>query len=246
MQNTEIHSDLTWIHFDSIDSTNAYLLDNDHVGNQLVSADHQTAGRGRRQQAWVDERDSLLMSLATTFTPHVDVSAWAIQVAITLAQTLEPLTKKPLKIKWPNDLYTLTSDYQWGKCAGILIESRLGASGKMVTGIGINLSEIPSDINADYPIGYLPTTLAKSQLIPHLGKALLASWQSFIDTPQVSPTTYQTYDLLFGKNLQATDFNQANTQTGVGAGINEQGHLLLRLPNKTIALSNQHRIRIVE
>lgn len=246
MKNIELHPALSWQHFSEIDSTNAYLLAANQPCNQLVSADHQTAGRGRRQQAWVDENDSLLMSLSTTFPNNTDLSAWAVQVAITLTETLSPLTRQPIKIKWPNDLYTLTERYRWGKLAGILIESSIGKNGKMVTGVGINLSGIASDIPADYPIASLSTTWEKHALIPHLGNALFSAWQNFIVTPQTNPHTYQQHDLLIGKTLKATDMHTNESHVGIGSGINEHGYLLLTLPNKTVALTSQQRIRILE
>lgn len=246
MSNIELHPALSWQHFAEINSTNAYLLATDQPHNQLISADHQTAGRGRRQQTWVDDNDSLLLSLSTAFSGKTDLSAWAVQVAVTLAETLTPLTKQPITIKWPNDLYALTEHYHWGKLAGILIESSIGKNGKMVTGVGINLSRIPADIPADYPIACLSTSWEKHALIPHLGNALFCAWQDFLLSPQTNPHTYQRYDLLLGKTLKATDMHTNESHIGIGAGINEQGHLLLTLPNKTIALTSQQRIRILE
>lgn len=248
MQNSEIHPQLTWTHFTSLNSTNTYLLDNDQPCYQLVSADHQTQGRGRRQQVWVDEGNSLLMSLSTAFPAKTNVSAWAIQVAICLAKSLSLHTEQPIKIKWPNDLYTLTHQHQWGKFAGILIESTLGKTGKMVTGVGINLATLSQQatIKADYPVAALNSQLEKRALIVHLGNALFSTWQTFITQPEVDPSIYRDYDLLADRLITTISVNNRQTETGLGAGINRQGQLLLSQPDKTLVITSQQRIRILD
>lgn len=246
MKNISLHPKLKWRHFEHLDSTNAFLLDNHQPYNQLISTEHQSAGRGRRQQQWIDEHDSLLMSLSTNFDYGQDLGAWAIQVAITLAKALEPLTSQPLKIKWPNDLYTLNDQAQWGKFTGILVESIIGQSGKMVTGVGINLANLKTDIATDYPTAYLQTSLDKMELIPYLGSVLFEAWEVFLHAPYPCPDTYQRYDFLQGKKLQATDpFNEI-THIGIGAGINTKGQLQLNCQNTQHVLTSQQRIRILE
>lgn len=248
MQNSEIHPQLTWTHFESLNSTNTYLLDSKQPCNQLVSADHQTQGRGRRQQVWVDEGNSLLMSLSTEFPVKSNLSAWAIQVAVCLAQTLGSLTEQTIKIKWPNDLYTLTNQYQWGKFAGILIESTLGKTGKMVTGVGINLATFSqqTQLQTDYPVAALTSQYDKRVLIPYLGNALFSTWQTFIAHPEVDPMAYRNYDLLADRLITTTSVNNQQTETGLGAGINRQGQLLLSQPDKTLVITSQQRIRILD
>ncbi len=243
---------------DCIDSTNTFLLDDRQPPNQLCSAEHQTQGRGRRGQTWADSGDSALFSISGAFPPGLDLSAWPIQVAITLADSLNRLiahakadkTPQPgVKIKWPNDLYC-NHHGQWGKCGGILVESRIGRQGKIVTGIGLNSAPLRGiTIDSDYPITHLPTLLQrcvadKKQLIVILTNRLWQAWQVFIQQPNVKVKHYQTLDYLYGKSLSATDtYNQCVTH-GIGAGINAHGHLLLQTPTGTVALSSQQRIRL--
>lgn len=240
----KLHPDLTWQHFDSIDSTNAYLLAHEQPSNLLVTATSQTHGRGRHQQSWKDEGESLLFSLSTPFIPNKDLSAWPVQVAITLATTLNALAEQVVKVKWPNDLYTLNSNHEWGKFCGILVESSIGKTGKMVTGAGINLSPLSSPPAADYPIAYWESEIDKSALAVALANQLYRSWQQFLNTATVSPHEFHPIDLLADSPLIATELTFPNTTTsGRGAGINEQGHLLLQQGGKTTAITNQQRIR---
>lgn len=258
----ELPPQLTWQHKDCVASTNTYLLDAKQPPNQLISAERQAQGRGRRGQTWVDSGDSALFSLSTAFPVGTDISAWPIQVAITLADSLNRLlahankttfSNPPhaIQIKWPNDLYTLHHG-QWGKCGGILVESTLSQSqqqGKIVTGVGLNLAPLHGiTLHSDYPIAHLPTVITtmttdKKQLIALLGNQLWQAWQAFSQQPSVDPMHYQTLDYLYGKSFTATDTHD-NMASGRGAGINSQGHLLVQQPSGQIALSAQQRIRL--
>lgn len=233
---------LTWQHFDVIDSTNSYLLAADQPVNQLVSAERQTQGRGRRKKHWIDEGKSLLFSLSTAFDSQLDVSAWPIQVAITLTKVLTPLTLSPIQIKWPNDLYILGEQQQWGKCAGILVESSIGKQAKMVTGIGLNFAPI-KDIKADYAVGHITTHVDKDQLLLLLANELLASWEIFLLNPVVNPSEFMSMDYLSGKTFSAVDAHTQHSHRGVGIGINAQGHYQLQQGQHTIILSSQQHIR---
>lgn len=237
-----LNAALTWQHFDIIDSTNNYLLDAGQPVNQLVSANKQTKGRGRRQKNWVDEGNSLLFSLSTAFNPTMDMSAWPIQVAITLAQHLNTLTPTPILIKWPNDLYLFNQEQQWGKCCGILIESSMGQQGKMVTGIGINLSPMPH-IEADYPIAHVPLSMDKETLLIQLANQLFLAWEQFIISPQVNPILFMPMDFLKGKTFSAIDTYTQQSHRGLGIGINAQGHYQLQQDTQIITLSSQQHIR---
>ncbi len=245
----ELSPELMWQHFTCLESTNSYLLNTEQPFNQLISADQQTAGRGRRQQQWVDEGNSALFSLSTQFT-LLNISAWPVQVALTLATTLNQLCREYLHsqapvvhIKWPNDLY-ICQQKQWEKCGGILVESTIsGQHGKVVSGAGINLAPIHATLSEDYAVGFIPLPMDKKELIPILGKALFAAWTRFVQTPELSTQAYRQLDLLDGKAVIASDLNNEITHQGVASGINAQGHLLIKQGDEVHALTSQQRIR---
>lgn len=242
-QQYKLYSPLSWKHFDIIDSTNNYLLDPSQPVNQLVSADQQTQGRGRRQKKWIDEGESLLFSLSMAFDPKVDCSAWPIQVAMTLTKRLAVLVSQPIQIKWPNDLYSCNELQQWGKCAGILVESNLGKQGKMVTGVGINLAPIKRRVSSDYRIAYLALRLDKKELLFTLANQLFLDWEQFLLNPVVNSDDFHNIDFLNKKIFSAVDAHTQKVFKGVGEGINSQGHYRLKYDNKTIILNSQQHIR---
>src|SRR6266705_1290817 len=105
-------------------STNSEVLALARAGERgplWVTADRQSAGRGRRGRAWVSEPGNLYASLLLTAQvgparwPELSfVAALAVHDAVAeIAKAIRPR----LAIKWPNDL--LLSGAKFG---GILIE----------------------------------------------------------------------------------------------------------------------------
>src|SRR5262245_2927075 len=132
-------------------STNAEALNLARRGERgplWVTADRQSAGRGRRGRAWVSEPGNLCASLLLTgpvpagHRPELSfVAALAVHDAVAVvAAHIEPL----LAIKWPNDLLL-----SGAKFAGILLEGESGGTGALVVGIGVNCVNHPGD--TEYP-----------------------------------------------------------------------------------------------
>ena len=116
--------------FDTIDSTNRYLLDQARAGAPdgiVAVADHQTAGRGRLGRRWeAPAGANLLVSvLLRPELPGPLRHLAAAVVALAAADATETVTGLVLGIKWPNDL--LGPDGR--KVAGVLAEADLSAGG---------------------------------------------------------------------------------------------------------------------
>jgi BirA family transcriptional regulator, biotin operon repressor / biotin---[acetyl-CoA-carboxylase] ligase len=147
--------------FESIDSTNRYLLDEARAGapaGVVAVADHQTAGRGRLGRSWeAPPGANLLLSvlLRPRLEPadrHLATTAVALAAADAVAVVVDPAVAAAVGVKWPNDLV----DPGGRKLAGVLAESDLtpvtGEEGRpppVVVGIGINV-DWPAD-DADLP-----------------------------------------------------------------------------------------------
>ena len=93
----------------------------------LVTADEQSAGRGRQGRVWTaPPRSAVLMSLITRrLAPTLPLAA-AVAVCDALPARCE--------IKWPNDIWL-----ERRKLAGILVEGR-PQDGWAVVGIGLNVT----------------------------------------------------------------------------------------------------------
>ncbi len=154
--------------FDSIDSTNRYLLDEARRGapeGVVAVAGHQTAGRGRLGRRWEAPAGSNLL-VSVLLRPdlasdqrHLAAGVVALAAVDAVAPPPPPPSPAPapvgldLGIKWPNDL--LAPDGR--KLAGILAEADLtGSPGSghapIVVGIGINAnwpardSDLPEEL----------------------------------------------------------------------------------------------------
>ena len=122
--------------FDSLDSTNRYLLDEARRGapeGLVAVADYQTAGRGRRDRGWVAPPGASLLvsvllrpSLAPERTPLV-----AMVCGVAMADAVAHVAGFTPGLKWPNDL--VVGDR---KLAGILAEADGDA---VVVGAGVNV-----------------------------------------------------------------------------------------------------------
>src|SRR5712675_877113 len=136
----------------TIDSTNAEalrLLRQGEPGPLWITAETQSAGRGRRGRRWISVPGNLHASLLLTDPGPVDdwpqlsfVAALAVHDAVVeVAPEIRPM----LELKWPNDL--LLSGAKFG---GILIEGEgIEEEGAVAIGIGINCTSHPAE--AAYP-----------------------------------------------------------------------------------------------
>ena len=140
------------IHLDETDSTNRWLREHG-VGDMVVVADYQTAGRGCGTNRWESERGrNLLFSvlLHPTDVPAARQFCISQAVAVTLCETLEEyLGEDRVQVKWPNDIYV-----GGRKIAGILIENRLqqGCIKDSIVGIGLNVNQWQFVSDAPNPV----------------------------------------------------------------------------------------------
>jgi BirA family transcriptional regulator, biotin operon repressor / biotin---[acetyl-CoA-carboxylase] ligase len=133
--------------YDAIDSTNAEalrLLRQGEPGPLWITAETQSAGRGRRGRRWISVPGNLHASLLLTDPGPVDdwpqlsfVAALAVHDSVVeVAPEIRPM----LELKWPNDLLL-----SGAKFAGILIEGEgREEEGAVAIGIGVNCAAHPT------------------------------------------------------------------------------------------------------
>ena len=124
-----------------IDSTNQYLLDNINTlqSGDACLAEYQQAGRGRRGRQWVSPFGvNLYLSMYWRLEQGPAAAmGLSLVVGIVLAEVLQAMGAKNVKVKWPNDIYLDDR-----KLAGILVEliGKTGDAAQIVIGTGINLA----------------------------------------------------------------------------------------------------------
>jgi BirA family biotin operon repressor/biotin-[acetyl-CoA-carboxylase] ligase len=158
------------IAYETLGSTNAEALALARAGERgplWITAQSQSAGRGRRGSIWVSAPGNLYATLllsepsAPEHAPQLSfVAALALHDAIAeCAPQLGPL----LTLKWPNDLLLGAA-----KVAGILIEGERAPAFAVAIGIGVNCTAHPA------PAAYPATDLAAAGA-PVSADALFAS-----------------------------------------------------------------------
>ena len=126
----------------SIASTNTELLGRagPKAGmSEVLLAEHQSAGRGRRGRAWLaPPGGAICLSLSWLFREvPPDLGALGLVIGVCALRALRKLGAGNVALKWPNDL--LLGDR---KLAGVLIDLRAESAGPahVVIGIGLNVA----------------------------------------------------------------------------------------------------------
>ena len=124
-----------------IDSTNTEAfrrLRQGATSGLVVSAETQTAGRGRRGRSWTSPfgRNIYVSSLWHFAGKPEVIEGLSLAVGVAVAEALAEVGFKDVMLKWPNDIL-----HGGAKLGGILIEISGGAAGptNAVIGIGLNL-----------------------------------------------------------------------------------------------------------
>lgn len=141
-------------HFNEISSTNEYIKELSKESELLaVSADFQTAGRGRNGKSWQgDYGKNIYLSLSRSFKTSKSYSnpgIYQAQASIVIKRVLsEFFPNRKFKLKYPNDIMAKDESKSYRKIGGILIEnSYLGNMlDKIIIGIGINCEQ------EDFPV----------------------------------------------------------------------------------------------
>lgn len=215
---------------DCIDSTNEEvkrlaLGGADH--GTVVQAGEQTAGRGRRGRLWVSPRGNLHCSfLLEPGRPLSEAAQLSFVAGLSLAEALTELCPQAeIRCKWPNDLLC-----NGRKISGMLLETT-GIGQGIVLGIGVNILAAPD------PALYPTICVRDAGGSADAGEVLAAFCRHFgpwFDRwreggfPAIR-AAWLGHARGLGGEIHVRLENQ--TLTGIFAGLDDAGALLLDLPN---------------
>ena len=223
--------------WDQIGSTNDRALD---LANQtttdtpfLVGTNQQTAGRGRGIHQWWSADGSLLFSIVADMPQFgLDPAKWpqlSLATGLAISEALATfLPAARVGLKWPNDVWV-----DGRKVCGILIEQ--ANPQRLIVGIGLNVNNSfqtapenqrrvaisMSDANDGQPFSRMDVLLA-----------FLQYWRRRVQ--ELADGEFQLVErwsrvcVLSGRPVTVTIGQQE--LTGICAGIDEDGSLLLRTP----------------
>lgn len=142
----------------------------------MLVADHQTAGRGRLDRAWVAPAGASLL-VSVLLRPRIDAERlFLLTLACGLAavEGVESATGVALGLKWPNDLVVPSGPLADRKVAGILAESHVvaGSVDAVVVGMGLNV-----DWPEELPAELVDTAASLDRLAPAVTRdVVLTAW----------------------------------------------------------------------
>jgi BirA family biotin operon repressor/biotin-[acetyl-CoA-carboxylase] ligase len=213
-------------HFRRTDSTNARLRDLAGTGaphGTLVTADEQTAGRGRQGRIWTAPPNRALLLSLLIRQPH---RILPLAAGVAVAETVEAFKQSEAQIKWPNDVLI-----DGRKVAGILVEGR-PQEGWAILGIGLDvavqLADFPPELQLTAgTLGLLPDQreAVLAQLLAHLAAGVSANEQTMLEA-------VRQRDALRGRPVSWTGGR------GTAAGIDPQGRLIVETDSGRTALES--------
>jgi BirA family transcriptional regulator, biotin operon repressor / biotin---[acetyl-CoA-carboxylase] ligase len=218
-------SPFDWLYeLESCESTNTWALEQLsqlHHGD-VVFTRNQTAGRGQFDRVWLSQPGILTASFVLDLS-IAQLSGFSLIAGLAVIDAIETLLPdQKLQLKWANDVFA-----EGRKLAGILCESRLKADQvRAVIGIGLNNSIAPESVPQAISLSQISATVPDEKvLLVQLRESLMRLCQQSL--MELLPEI-RSRDVLLGKAIVFE--SSGETLTGEGAGIDEEGQLLIRFP----------------
>lgn len=243
---------------DIVESTNTALLQRaasrdfpDGGGKQVLVAELQTKGRGRRGRSWISGLgDNLTFSILWPFQlPVQALSGLSLAVGVAIIRALTSAGIHGATLKWPNDIL-----FQSRKLAGVLIELQGDtlSPGPVIIGIGINLklsdalrSQIDQAVIDIVSIaGKMPDrNLLLAILLRELANVLKLFDQHGFQAFQHEWMQYHAYQ----NKPVSVDLPNGSTEYGIACGVAADGALLLATQAGAVQLrSGEVSLRAIE
>jgi BirA family biotin operon repressor/biotin-[acetyl-CoA-carboxylase] ligase len=192
----------------------------------LVTAREQREGRGRHGRRWHAPAGSALLCSLVLREPPALLS---IIAGVAVAELVGPQAK----LKWPNDVLV-----GGRKVSGILVEGR-PQEGWAVLGIGVNVALSPEDLPGELARSAGTLGLSADAIEPMLTRLLELLERRLAASPADALKAWRLRDALVGA---AVDWRGGG---GVGAGIDERGHLLVKLADGSTQALEAGEVRLL-
>jgi BirA family biotin operon repressor/biotin-[acetyl-CoA-carboxylase] ligase len=227
--------------YEEVDSTNDHVkkITDPKKKVTVCLAETQTQGRGRFQRHWHSPfAQNIYISLLYPFKKDIsELAGLSLVIGMAICKTLEMCCQlpKPLLIKWPNDVM-----YDNKKLAGSLIEiqAQTHDACQVIIGIGLNVNmqvdpnkkikkswcSLKSSTNQSYDRNIIVATLI-DQVTDYLERFAQHGLKDFLNE-------WRPRDYLSNKPIHLKSHHEE--LRGIGQGISEHGHLLIKLNDNSI------------
>jgi BirA family biotin operon repressor/biotin-[acetyl-CoA-carboxylase] ligase len=207
------------IHLEDTGSTNDVareLADEGAASGTIVTADSQSAGRGRRGRVWSAPPGKALLFSAILRPLELGHSLLPLSAPVAVCEAIELLAPVSAQIKWPNDIWI-----DGAKVAGILIEAR--PPEWAVIGIGLNLAIEPDEFPAD--LRWPATSVGSGVGVDAARDAVCSALGRWVDAPQAEALeAFRARDALMGREIAWSGAGD-DPGEGTAAGVDERGNL---------------------
>lgn len=193
----------------------------------LVTAEAQTAGRGRRDRVWTSAAGEGL-HLSVVLRPELAVERWTLLPLLTGVACVRAIRHRahvPVGLKWPNDLIVAGK-----KLGGILVEAEPPAFA--VAGIGVNVSQtsFPGELSET------ATSLALESSVRLDRADLLATIVRYLAealaNPEDAMDRYRRASITVGRPVRVIR-DGAPEISGTAVEIDQRGALVLDVDGST-------------
>ncbi len=205
-------------HLRLTDSTNARareLAEGGAPSGTVVTAEEQSAGRGRRGREWSAPAGKALLCSFVLRPLDERHSLLPLAVPLAVCEAIESVSGASCRVKWPNDVWI-----EERKAAGVLIEAR--PPEWAVLGIGVNVAIEPAEFPGD--LRWPATSIGGGATVERTLESLaerLAHWTE-AGRGAVLPA-YRERDALRGRRISWE--GAPGGGAGTVEGIDEAGNL---------------------
>lgn len=197
-----------------------------------ITAEEQTAGRGRIKRVWLSPKGSIALSVIL-YPSLLLLPSLIMLASLAVVHCIEVVTSLKPQIKWPNDILINNK-----KAGGILIESEMrgNAVDYAIIGIGLNVNIKLSNLPEIQPIATsLSDELGEELSRLDIIRQLLVEIERLYLTLQAGGSVFEEWQdrlVTLGKRVH---IKQDETRyEGIAESVARDGSLLLRLPDGSL------------
>ena len=215
----------------STNATAVQMAEDDTPEWTLVSAAHQSEGKGRLDRTWVDVPDRAVL-FSVVLRPNLPpnrAGLLSLLAGAAMAEAIRDVTGRRATCRWPNDLVL-----HGKKIGGILLESSV-ANDRLryvVVGVGVNLDP-PPEVEDAGGLGEVPMRDLVAAFLRHFAEDYTSADVAF---PELVRHLWLPVSATIGQVVEART-TRGDVARGRAVGIDDFGSLLLSTDTGEVRVS---------
>lgn len=218
--------------YDEIDSTNAEakrLAEQGAADGTLVTANYQSAGKGRRGRVWENPVGSTI-SMSVLLRPDIEpikASMLTLVMALSVSKAIENVSGLETQIKWPNDIIIHKK-----KVCGILTEmsAEMDDIHYVIIGCGINTGTMkvsPEVRDKATSLLLEGKKVKRAALVAEVLSCFEQEYERFLRAGNLAPLLEEYNSRLVNIGKEVKILGSLQEYQAMSEGINESGELIV-------------------